>query len=100
LATVAQEAWTAATRSRPAKNKQPPWTGKALTRYWPKAETVFWRLLDEPDTGAPTAFAGAAASALREVTETARIRHRSAGRAVAQAVKDLYRRPSAPRKAA
>ncbi|WP_406351010.1 type I-E CRISPR-associated protein Cse1/CasA [Streptomyces sp. NBC_01635] len=100
LATVAKAAWKAATGSSPAKSQRPPWTGKALTRYWPKAETVFWRLLDEPDTGAPTAFADAAASALREVTEAARIRHTSAARAVAHAVKDLYRRPSAPRKAA
>lgn len=61
---------------------------------------MFWRLLDEPDTGAPTAFAAAAAAALREVTEAARIRHPSAGRAVAHAVRDLYRQPSTPRKAA
>lgn len=100
LATVAKEAWKAATASSPTKNQQPPWTGKALTRYWPKAETVFWRLLDEPDTGAPAAFADAAAVALREVTEAARIRHNSAARAVAHAVRVLYRRPSAPRKAA
>ncbi|MEV0695551.1 type I-E CRISPR-associated protein Cse1/CasA [Streptomyces sp. NPDC050388] len=100
LATVAKAAWKAATGSSPTKSQQLPWTGKALTRYWPKAETVFWRLLDEPDTGAPTAFADAAASALREVTEAARIRHTSAARAVAHAVRDLYRRPSTPRKAA
>ena len=100
LATVAKAAWNAATGSSPTKNQQPPWTGKALTRYWPRAETVFWRLLEEPDTGAPTAFADAAAAALREVTEAARIRHTSAGRAVAHAVRDLYRRPPAPRKAA
>lgn len=100
LETVAKEAWKAATASSPTKNQQPPWASKALTRYWPKAETVFWRLLDEPDTGAPAAFAAAAANALREVTEAARIRHNSAARAVAHAVRALYRRPSAPRKAA
>lgn len=97
LATVAKQAWDTATHSR---TTQPPWANKALTRYWPKAETVFWRLLDEPDAEAPAAFADAAAAALREVTEAARISHNSAARAVAYAVRDLYRRPSAPRKAA
>ncbi|MFF4082742.1 type I-E CRISPR-associated protein Cse1/CasA [Streptomyces sp. NPDC001777] len=97
LATVAKEAWYTATHSH---TKQHPWTNKALTRYWPKAEKAFWQLLAEPDADAPTAFATAAAAALREVTETARIRHNSAARAVAHAVKDLYRRPPAPRKAA
>ncbi|GAA2932934.1 type I-E CRISPR-associated protein Cse1/CasA [Streptomyces enissocaesilis] len=97
LATVAKEAWDTATHSR---TTQPPWAKKALTRYWPKAETVFWRLLDETDADAPAAFAAAAAAALREVTEAARISHNSAARAVAYAVRDLYRRPSAPRKAA
>jgi CRISPR system Cascade subunit CasA len=56
LATVAKQAWDAATHSR---TTQPPWAHRALTRYWPKAEKVFWRLLQEPDT---TAFAAAAAA--------------------------------------
>ncbi|MFC9948897.1 type I-E CRISPR-associated protein Cse1/CasA [Streptomyces pratensis] len=97
LAFVAREAWDTATHSR---TTQPPWTNKALARYWPKAETVFWRLLDDPDADALAAFAAAAAAALREVTEAARISHNSAARAVAYAVRDLYRPPSAPRKAA
>uniref|UniRef100_UPI003C79EFBD type I-E CRISPR-associated protein Cse1/CasA n=1 Tax=unclassified Streptomyces TaxID=2593676 RepID=UPI003C79EFBD len=95
LATVAKVAWDAFTRSR---TTQPPWAEKALTRYWPKAETVFWRLLDKPDTDAPAAFAHVAAAALREVTESARISHNSAARAVAHAVRALYRPPAAPRK--
>ncbi|WP_329167876.1 type I-E CRISPR-associated protein Cse1/CasA [Streptomyces sp. NBC_01685] len=97
LAFVAKEAWDATTHSR---TTQPPWANKALTRYWQKAEPVFWRLLDEPDTDALAAFAAEAAAALREVTEAARISHNSAARAVAHAVRGLYRRPSAPRKAA
>ncbi|MGW0939722.1 type I-E CRISPR-associated protein Cse1/CasA [Streptomyces sp. NPDC002666] len=100
LATVTKAAWMAATGSSPTPNQQPPWTGRALTRYWPKAETVFWQLLDDPGTSAPTAFADAAAAALREVTEAARIRHTSAARAVAHAIRKLYRKPAAPRKAA
>jgi CRISPR system Cascade subunit CasA len=97
LATVAKQAWDTATHSR---TTQPPWAHRALTRYWPKAETAFWRLLEEPDTAAPTAFADAAAAALREITEAARVRHTTAARAVAHAVRDLYRRPATPRKAA
>ncbi|MER6696218.1 type I-E CRISPR-associated protein Cse1/CasA [Streptomyces fimicarius] len=99
LATVAKKAWKTATHSGTSKTT---WANKALARYWPKAETVFWRLLDEPETDAPAAFAAAAAAALREVTEAARIRHNSAAHAVAYAVKGLYRRrrPSAPRKTA
>jgi CRISPR system Cascade subunit CasA len=97
LATVAKQAWDAATHSR---TPQPPWSKRALTRYWPKAETVFWRLLQEPDTAAPLAFADAAAAALRETTQAARIRHTFAARAVAHAVKDLYRQPATARKAA
>ncbi|MER6774700.1 type I-E CRISPR-associated protein Cse1/CasA [Streptomyces bacillaris] len=99
LATVAKKAWKTATHSGASKTT---WANKALARYWPKAETVFWRLLDEPETNAPAAFAAAAAAALREVTEAARIRHNSAAHAVAHAVKGLHRRrrPSAPRKTA
>ncbi|WP_050493447.1 type I-E CRISPR-associated protein Cse1/CasA [Streptomyces sp. NRRL B-1381] len=99
LATAAKKAWKTATHSGASKTT---WANKALTWYWPKAETVFWRLLDEPETDAPAAFAAAAAAALREVTEAARIRHNSAAHAVAHAVKDLHRqrRPSAPRKTA
>ncbi|MGW3990571.1 type I-E CRISPR-associated protein Cse1/CasA [Streptomyces sp. NPDC004830] len=97
LATVAKQAWDTATHSR---TTQPPWAHRALTRYWPKAEKVFWRLVQEPDTPACTAFADAAAAALREITEAARIRHTSAARAVAHAVRDLYRRPAPPQKAA
>ncbi|MYR92304.1 MULTISPECIES: type I-E CRISPR-associated protein Cse1/CasA [unclassified Streptomyces] len=95
LTALAKEAWNTATRSR---TTQPPWSNKALTRYWPKAETVFWRLLAEPDADVPAAFAAAAAAALREVTEAARISHNSAARAVAHAIRDLYRRPPAPPK--
>ncbi|MFI8860411.1 type I-E CRISPR-associated protein Cse1/CasA [Streptomyces prasinus] len=97
LATVAKQAWDAATHSR---TTQPSWAKRALTRYWPKAETVFWRLLEEPDTAAPAAFADAAAAALREITAAARARHTAAARAVAHAVQDLYRRPATSRKAA
>ncbi|MEV6886161.1 type I-E CRISPR-associated protein Cse1/CasA [Streptomyces sp. NPDC051135] len=97
LATVAKHAWDTATHSR---TTQPPWANRALTRYWPKAETAFWRLLEEPDTAAATAFADAAAAALREITEAARARHTSAAHAVAHAVRDLYRQPVPPRKAA
>ncbi|WP_202470102.1 type I-E CRISPR-associated protein Cse1/CasA [Streptomyces sp. SID2888] len=97
LATVAKQAWDTATHSR---TTQPPWANRALTRYWPKAETVFRRLLEDPDTAAHPAFADAAAAALRESTEAARIHHTSAARAVAHAVRDLYRRPATPRKTA
>lgn len=104
LATVAKQAWGDAANGRskalraPSRGT-PPWPRKALTEYWPRAENVFWRLLDEPGTSAPTAFADAAAAALREVTKSARLRHTSAARAVAHAVRDLYRKPRAPRKA-
>ncbi|MFC8222877.1 type I-E CRISPR-associated protein Cse1/CasA [Streptomyces sp. NPDC057362] len=99
LKTVAKKAWDTAMRSR-RRTTPPPWVNKSLTRYWPKAETVFWRLLEEPDTPANTAFAAAAAAALRETTEAARTRQTSAARAVAHAVQDLYRRSATPRKAA
>ncbi|MFD7854513.1 type I-E CRISPR-associated protein Cse1/CasA [Streptomyces microflavus] len=100
LATVTKKAWKTATHSGTSKTSTITWANKALAWYWPKAETVFWRLLAEPEADAPTAFAAAAAKALREVTETARIRHNSAAHAVALAITGLYRRrrPSAPRK--
>ncbi|MCW1100106.1 type I-E CRISPR-associated protein Cse1/CasA [Streptomyces sp. RS2] len=100
LQTVAKDAWDTAMRSSRRRTTPPPWVNKSLTRYWPKAETVFWRLLEEPDTPAPTAFAAAAAAALRETTEAARTRQTSAARAVAHAVQELHRRSATPRKAA
>ncbi|MER5852966.1 type I-E CRISPR-associated protein Cse1/CasA [Streptomyces sp. NPDC002012] len=108
LATVTKQAWDATTSpprpdTKPSKSnrsKTPAWVGKAAARYWVLAETVFWRLLDESDTPAHTAFADAAATALREITKTARIQHKSAARAIAVAARDLYCRPNPSRKGA
>lgn len=106
LAAVTRQAWRATTSPaqnptkprRMATRRDPAWTKEAATRYWPLAETVFRRLLDEPETPAPTAFAHAAAAALRTTTRTARQRSTTAARAVAIAVRDLHRQPAPLRK--
>ncbi|MFI1018194.1 type I-E CRISPR-associated protein Cse1/CasA [Streptomyces sp. NPDC020965] len=100
LTTVTRQAWQATTSpaAKPRSKRtgrDPAWTDDAATRYWPLAEAVFWRLLDQPDTPAPAAFTEAAATALRTTTRTARQRSTAAARAVAIAVRDL-RRQSAP----
>ncbi|MCC3772753.1 type I-E CRISPR-associated protein Cse1/CasA [Streptomyces sp. UNOC14_S4] len=102
LAFLADRAWketTSPQHEAPAPAGPKPrtsgaWTAPARAAYWENAEPVFWRLLDQPDTPAYAAFAGVAAAALRQVTASARIQHRAAARAVAEAVAALHRRPS------
>ncbi|SDN73463.1 type I-E CRISPR-associated protein Cse1/CasA [Streptomyces wuyuanensis] len=104
LADVTRQAWEeAATPGRagsPARprRKEPAWVGKCAARYWPLAESVFWQLLDDPDAAPTRAFTRAAVTALRETTATARARHNSAARAVALAVRELYRRQPNPQR--
>ncbi|GAA0439786.1 type I-E CRISPR-associated protein Cse1/CasA [Streptomyces luteireticuli] len=81
---------------RPQRRTRGAWMSRARAVYWEHAERVFWRLLDEPDTPAYTAFADTAATALRQATDSDRVRHRAAARAVALAVAALYRRAPRP----
>uniref|UniRef100_UPI0007C71105 type I-E CRISPR-associated protein Cse1/CasA n=1 Tax=Streptomyces hirsutus TaxID=35620 RepID=UPI0007C71105 len=93
LEEVSKKAWrtvttpsTAPSRaSRPPK-RLPAWTRHARTAYWPRAETVFWRLLDHPDHDARAAFAAEAVAVLQDVTRPAIAQHFHTARAVAQAV--------------
>lgn len=101
LTTVANRAWKQATTpsadragpQRPGRARSDSsWTTAARTEYFARAEKVFWHLVDT-DATAPVrpAFAHAAATALRTATAPMRARHRSAARAVAGAVNELYR---------
>ncbi|WP_413755041.1 type I-E CRISPR-associated protein Cse1/CasA [Streptomyces sp. MMBL 11-3] len=78
---------------RPEKKTTSPWTAPARAAYWPLAEEVFRRLLDQPDLCVRRAFATAAAQALRAVTAGDRVRLRHAARAIAAAVAELHRPP-------
>jgi CRISPR system Cascade subunit CasA len=107
LTTAANHAWrqtlhphTTAPRPRTAAERPTSgaWTAPTRALYWELAEPIFWRLLDDPDTPADQAFIRAAATALRQVTETARIQHRAAGRAVALAIAALRRTSTSPKR--
>lgn len=65
------------------------WATTALSAYWPLAERAFWKLLDERDDPIDAAFTGAAVTALREATRSARARSPHAARAVTRAVRSL-----------
>jgi len=106
LTFVTDQAWQQTTRpqqdapggARPRGSGA--WTARTRALYWQEAEPVFWRLLEEGQEPAPRAFAVAAATALRQATQTARIQHRAAARAVAAAVAALFRPvPAIPRTA-
>ncbi|MFE1908470.1 type I-E CRISPR-associated protein Cse1/CasA [Streptomyces gardneri] len=104
LTQAADQAWADTTTPRndsaPAKQRKPKaslWAAKAAALYWPLAETAFWQLLDD-DTPADRAFARQAATALRQVTRTARARNQQAARAVALAVKTLRSKDLPPKK--
>ncbi|MER6094155.1 type I-E CRISPR-associated protein Cse1/CasA [Streptomyces bluensis] len=108
LAAKAAEAWretitppTTTTRpSRKTPKRLCSWTLQASAAYWPRAETTFWRLIEEPDVPARRAFANDAAAALREVTRPAIVQFRQAAPAVTRAVAALFREPGRRRRAA
>ncbi|MFB7738459.1 type I-E CRISPR-associated protein Cse1/CasA [Streptomyces sp. NPDC056112] len=97
LETVAKDAWRTVTApadaSGRAPRRLPAWTKRVRAAYWPRAETVFWRLLDNPDQDARAAFAAEAIAVFRDVTRPAIARHFRAARAVAAGVAKLRRQP-------
>ena len=68
--------------------------------YWPRAETVFWSLIETPERDARAAFAAEAAAVLREAARPAISQHFRAAPAIAAAVATLRRRPAAVRRRA
>ncbi|MFI9833754.1 type I-E CRISPR-associated protein Cse1/CasA [Streptomyces sp. NPDC051913] len=106
LEEVSKDAWRTITTpsggSRPARapKRLPLWTKHTSTSYWPRAERVFWHLLDHPEPDARTAFATEAVAVLREVTRPVVARHFPAARAVAQAVSTLLGAPRPRRRSA
>ncbi|WP_312870621.1 type I-E CRISPR-associated protein Cse1/CasA [Streptomyces himalayensis] len=102
LAAKAAEAWRETITPSTARSTRPPrkapkrlcsWTIQAGAAYWPRAETTFWRLIEEPETPARRAFATDAAAALREVTRPAIVQYRRAAPAVARAAAALFHEP-------
>ena len=103
LEIVSTKAWRDFTTPRPDATgprakakppKRPPtWTLRSRAQYWPRAETTFWRLLDNPAQPARPAFAADAVTTLREVTHPVIAQSFHAGRAVARAVATLRRKP-------
>ncbi|MCX2182669.1 type I-E CRISPR-associated protein Cse1/CasA [Streptomyces sp. SKN60] len=105
LARAATRAWREATLPNAGSSKpphrgtehQPLWTRQALAAYWPRAETVFWNLINHhPDRPAFPAFAYEAVDSLRTAAGPALPRQRGAGPALARAVVTL-RETAAPR---
>ncbi|WP_330301545.1 MULTISPECIES: type I-E CRISPR-associated protein Cse1/CasA [unclassified Streptomyces] len=97
---VSRQAWrtvttpsTATHRSSRPPKRLPAWTKQARAAYWPRAETVFWRLLEHPDHNARAAFAAEAVAVLQDVTRPAITQHFLTARAVAAAVTELRRPP-------
>jgi CRISPR system Cascade subunit CasA len=88
--------------ARPPR-RLPSWATRASAAYWPRAERVFWRLLEQPGHGEEevrAAFAVEAVAVLREVTRPLLARHFAAGPALARAVAQLHRPPSPARRPA
>ncbi|MGW6898984.1 type I-E CRISPR-associated protein Cse1/CasA [Streptomyces sp. NPDC054919] len=83
----------------PRRNKdrtQPLWTRQALAGYWPRAEQLFWNLLEQhADRPAFQAFAFLAADILRQVTAPSLAQYRGAGPAIARAIATI-RKTAAP----
>jgi CRISPR system Cascade subunit CasA len=104
---VSRDAWRTVTTppgasthgSRPPK-RLPPWTKRVRAAYWPRAETVFWNLIETPERNARAAFAAEAAAVLREAARPAITQHFRAAPAIAAAVATLRRRPAAARRRA
>ncbi|MER7200080.1 type I-E CRISPR-associated protein Cse1/CasA [Streptomyces sp. CB01635] len=87
LRSTANQAWkqtTNAPRARPCT-----WSRTALALYWPRAEPLFWHLIEDREPDAFTAFAHLAITALRTATRTDLLHHQGAGPALAQAVAKL-----------
>ncbi|MFJ9908074.1 type I-E CRISPR-associated protein Cse1/CasA [Streptomyces sp. NPDC101152] len=100
LRTQANTAWNqtrtpTADGAPPAARRRLPtsrWAREALALYWPRAEKTFWTLVNEnPDTQRDPypVFAYAAVDVLRQVTLPDLARHRTAGPALARAVRAL-----------
>ncbi|MFJ3799937.1 type I-E CRISPR-associated protein Cse1/CasA [Streptomyces sp. NPDC090088] len=95
---VSKEAWHK-TVSPDRDGRQPPkqarrlpsWTHKARTHYWPRAESTFWQLLEDPSRNADAAFARDAITALHTATATAVAHYFDAAPALAHAVTRLRR---------
>lgn len=104
---VSRDAWRTVTTppgasahgSRPPK-RLPPWMKRVRTAYWPRAETVFWSLLETPERDARAAFAAEAVAVLRDASRPAIGQHFRAAPAIAAAVTTLRRRPAAARRRA
>ncbi|MEU7340223.1 type I-E CRISPR-associated protein Cse1/CasA [Streptomyces sp. NPDC007074] len=93
LDTVSQQAWRELTTPgrTTAPKKLPAWSRNTRAQYWPRAETTFRRLLDDPSLAARPAFATDAVTVLRAVTRPAVTRHFRAAQTIATAVARLRR---------
>ncbi|MGJ5797688.1 type I-E CRISPR-associated protein Cse1/CasA [Streptomyces europaeiscabiei] len=98
LEEVSKEAWRKTIspdrdgRERPKQTRRlPAWTRQARTAYWPRAETTFWRLLDDPSRNPTTAFAADAITALHTASAAAIAQYFDAAPAIADAVNRLRR---------
>lgn len=106
LARAAAQAWRetvtpptgrARTPGRRGDTAKPLWTRQALAHYWPRAEQIFWNLVEQhPERPAFQVFAFLAADILRQVTAPALAHHCGAGPALARAIATI-RKASAPR---
>ncbi|WP_328635345.1 type I-E CRISPR-associated protein Cse1/CasA [Streptomyces sp. NBC_00356] len=95
LRSTANYAWkqaTGAPRARPST-----WAREALTQYWPRAETLFWQLVEDHAPDAFTAFARLAVTCLRTATHTDLLHHPGAGPALALAVSTLRATTARPK---
>ncbi|MGW7521148.1 type I-E CRISPR-associated protein Cse1/CasA [Streptomyces sp. NPDC054796] len=72
------------------------WTRNALATYWPRAESVFWQLVEDPGRDARQAFATEAVAALRTAAQPVLTQHFPAARLLAHAVAQLRRPPHPP----
>ncbi|MFI9780493.1 type I-E CRISPR-associated protein Cse1/CasA [Streptomyces sp. NPDC051956] len=95
---AARQAWLDTRHAARRRTAGAAWAADATARYWPPAETAFWRLLDTPEEPVRPAFTRAAASALRAATQSDRARSPHAARAVARAVRSLHALPHTQRK--
>jgi CRISPR system Cascade subunit CasA len=109
LEQVCRQAGRALAGAVRAPRRPPAWAGRAYAAYWPRAEKVFWRLIEQGASAGPddpddpemrAAFAAEAVAVLREATRPLLARHFAAGPALARAVAQLRRPPASARRPA